>query len=202
MSLQNFIGIASSNVHGFLHDLSYLIQESFNTICATIILLIDEYADVTLSNPGERSTIAQIIIDLLLFIVTVPQSSITLTRALGAVCLAVDKFVVILFVETCGENLQRWNRVLDTLLNSAELSFRSAAVDLFVTLVGEIFDEYGCIDSFMLLILKKLHESKAAEANLLCTRAICDAIPHIQMYGNLPSLTFGEVRIDHHGLCT
>ena len=118
-------------MHGFLHDRSYLIQESFNTICATIILLIDEYADITLSNRGERSTIALTIIDLLLFIVTVPQSRITLTRALGAVCLAVDKFEVILFVETCGENLQHWNRVIDKLLNSAELSFRSAAVDLF-----------------------------------------------------------------------
>ena len=95
LSLQNFIGIASSNVHGFLHDRSYLIQESFNTIGATIILLIDEYADVTLSNPGEGSTIVQNVFDLLLFIVTVPQSSITLTRALGAVCLAVDEFAVI-----------------------------------------------------------------------------------------------------------
>jgi len=131
LSLQNFIGIASSNVHGFLHDRSYLIQESFNTIGATIILLIDEYADVTLSNPGEGSTIVQNVFDLLLFIVTYPQSSITLTRALGAVCLADDRFAVILFVETCGENLQHWNKVLDKLLNSAELSFRSAAVDLF-----------------------------------------------------------------------
>ena len=104
-------------MHGFLHDRSYLIQESFNTICATIILLIYEYADVTLSNLGERSTIALTIIDLLLFIVTVPQSSITLIRALGAVCVAVDKFAFILFVETCGEKLQ--------------LSFGSAAVDLF-----------------------------------------------------------------------
>ena len=91
-SLHNLIGIASSNLHDFLHDRSYLIQESVNTICATIILLIDDCADVTLSNPGGRSTIAQIILDLLLLIVTVLQSSITLTRGLGAVCLVVDKF--------------------------------------------------------------------------------------------------------------
>jgi len=81
------------------------------------------------------------------------------------------------------ENLQRWKRVLIKLLNSAEFSVRSVAIDLFVTLVGEIFDEYGCIDSFTFFILKKLHESKeewieAAEAksfmctcNLLCNSA-------------------------------
>ena len=82
------------------------------------------------------STIAQNIFDLLLFIVTFPQSSITLTRALGEVCLAVDKFAVILFVETCD-----WNRVLIILLNSAGFSVRSVAADRFVTFVGEIFDE-------------------------------------------------------------
>ena len=49
------------------------------------------------------------------------------------------------------ENLQRWKRVLIKLLNSAEFSVRSVAIDLFVTLVGEIFDEYGCIDSFTFL---------------------------------------------------
>jgi len=87
------------------------------------------------------STIAQNIFDLLLFIVTFPQSSITLTRALGEVCLAVDKFAVILFVETCDENLQHWNRVLIILLNSAGFSVRSVAADRFVTFVGEIFDE-------------------------------------------------------------
>ena len=85
------------------------------------------------------------------------------------------------------ENLQHWKRVLITLLNSAEFSVRSVAIDLFVTLVGEIFDEYGCIDSFTFFILKKLHESKEEwvyrskqqKQNLLCVRAICDAIPHI-----------------------
>jgi len=146
-------------VHGCLHDLSYRIQESFTTICVTTILFIDEYADVTLSN----RTIAQLIAQIYYFlrsIVTFPQSSITLTRALGAVCLAVDKFVVIFFVEICGKNLQRENRVLVTLLNSAELSVRSVAVDLFVTLVGRTFDEYGCIDSVTIFILKKCHESK------------------------------------------
>jgi len=180
MSFQNFIGIASSNVHGFFHDLSYLIQESFNTICATIILLTDECADVTLSNPGERSTIAQIIFDLLLFIVTVPQSSITLTRALGAVCLAVDKFAVTLFVETCGENLQHWNRVLVSLLNSAELSVRSVAVDLFVTLVGGIFDEYGCIDSFTLQFMTILPEVVAREIGLFALQVKVNSVQDLE----------------------
>ena len=97
--------IASSNVHGFLHNRSYLIKESDNSIFGTIILLIDDCAEVTLSNSGGRSTISQIIFDLLLFIVTVPQSRVTLSRAHAAVCLVIDIFAVIFF---CG-NLWRHN---------------------------------------------------------------------------------------------
>ena len=92
-------------MHGFLHNRSYLIKESDNSIFGTIILLIDDCAEVTLSNSGGRSTISQIIFDLLLFIVTVPQSRVTLPRALAAVCLVIDIFAVIFF---CG-NLWRHN---------------------------------------------------------------------------------------------
>lgn len=58
-------------------------QETFNCLSASIILLIDECFDVVSAHDFELERLAKSIFDLLLHILTTPQSSVTLLRTLG-----------------------------------------------------------------------------------------------------------------------
>lgn len=178
LSFQGFIGESSSKnftrvfngTTRYVQDITWLVQESFNTICAVIILLIDECADILLAFPDERKKSAQGVFDCILFVLTTPQSSVTQTRGLGAVSLGIEKFGVSTFLETVSDNFQHWARVLLSLMNSPELSVRSVAVDLTVSIIGGVFDEVGSIDEISLVFLTVMPEVVAREIGLYCLR--------------------------------
>ena len=56
-------------------------------------------------SPPERRKVAHGIADLLLHVVTTPQSSVTLLRALGGASQALDKFGAGLFLEVLGDSM-------------------------------------------------------------------------------------------------
>ena len=115
---------------------SWLVQESFNIICANTNILVDEICvETIMHSPPERRKVAHGIADLLLHVVTTPQSSVTLLRALGGASQALDKFGAGLFLEVLGDSMQHWARVVLTLMKSTSLSVRSIAVDLIVSLL-------------------------------------------------------------------
>ena len=61
----------------------WIVQESFNVICAATNILVDECAGVLHSNPREQKKMAQGVLDLLLHVIATPQSSVAHLRALG-----------------------------------------------------------------------------------------------------------------------
>ena len=145
---------------------SWIVQESYNIICATIITLVDECATSTLSSPIERKDLAQDVFDLILHIASTPQSSVTLLRALGGASHAFDKLGAALFIDAVSDNLQHWGRILLTLMNSTALSVRSIAVDFTVSIFGRHFEEYGNVDELALVFLTVMPEVVAREIGL------------------------------------
>lgn len=100
---------AQSNNDIRYNTLPWLVQESFNTICATSNLLVDEWhslSNSSLDHITEKNKIAKGLLDLLLHIVTTPQSSVTHLRALGGVSQALDKFGVALSLQLIGDHFQ------------------------------------------------------------------------------------------------
>lgn len=145
---------------------SWIVQESYNTVCAATITLVDECADIMLISPEERKFMAKGLFDLLLHISSTPQSTVTHLRALGSASYAFDKFGASLFVEVVGDNLQHWGRIILTLMNSTALSVRSIAVDFIVSVLGGIFKEYGNIDEFVQVFLTVMPEVVAREIGM------------------------------------
>lgn len=144
----------------------WLVQESFNTICAAVIILVDECSDIMSSSPNQEKQVAQGIFDLLLLTATIPQSSVTHLRSLGGASHAFDKFGAALFVEVVGDDLQHWARLILTLMNSTALSVRSIAVDLIVSIFGGVFNEYGNVDELTLVFLSVIPEVVAREIGM------------------------------------
>eukprot|EP00978_Attheya_sp_CCMP212_P025575 scaffold82474_cov53-Attheya_sp.AAC.2 len=150
-----------------LQDLSpWIVQESFNTICAATNTLVDECAGLLSSHPHEQKRLAQGVLDLLLHIIATPQSSVTHLRALGGASQAFDKFGACMFLEVAGDSLQHWARMILTLMNSTSLSVRSISVDFFVSLLGGCFDERGDVDEIALVLLTVMPEVVAREIAL------------------------------------
>jgi len=145
---------------------AWLVQESFNTICAGVILLVDECAKVLISSPVHKKQIVQGIFDLLLLLVSIPQTSVTHLRALGGASHAFDKFGAALFIEVVGDDLQHWARIILTLMNGTALSVRSIAVDFIVSIFGGVFDEFGNVDELALVFLTVIPEVVAREIGM------------------------------------
>jgi len=118
---------------------SWLLQETTNTISAASILLIDECSDILSNNPPEQKRMIQGILDLLMNILSTPQSSVTLLRTMGAASHALEKFGSVLFLEVIDDNLQHWARLILTFMNSTSMAVRSMAVDFVVSLLGSSF---------------------------------------------------------------
>ena len=137
---------------------SWLIQESFNTICAGVILIVDECAHIE-----KKNNLASAVLDISLFIISTPQSSVTLLRCLGGASHALEKFGTVTFLDAVGDQLQNWARIIFTLMNSTALSVRSMAVDLTVSLFGGAFEEDGNLDYITLVFLTLLPEIVARE---------------------------------------
>jgi len=72
------------------------------------------------------------------------------------------------FIKGIGDQLQHWGRIILTMMNSTELSVRSMAVDFVVSLLCDIYREYGSIESTSLCFLTVLPEVVAREI------ALCD----------------------------
>ena len=126
--------------------LPWLLQESFNTVCATVTLLVDECTISISSYPREQKKMAQGVLDLLLHILTIPQSAVTHLRSVGAALHSLTKFGISVFLDVVGDSLQHWIRVILTLMNSISLSVRSISVDFVISLLGETYKGKGNID--------------------------------------------------------
>ena len=81
---------------------------------------------------------------------------------------ALDKFGARILMKGVGDQLQHWGRIILTMMNSTELSVRSMAVDFIVSLLCDIYKEYGSIESASLCFLTVLPEVVAREI------ALCD----------------------------
>jgi hypothetical protein len=142
------------------------LQESFNTVCATIIVVVEECASPLSTFPHEQKAIVQGILDLLLHVLTTPQSCVTHLRAVGGAIQALESFGIEMFLEITGESLQHWLRVVLGLMNSISLSVQSIAVDFVVSLLGSTFDLFGNIDEVALIFATVLPEVAAREIAL------------------------------------
>jgi hypothetical protein len=153
-----------------------MVQETFNCISATVILLVEECIDHFAANSHELEKLAISVFDLLLHVMATPQSSVTLLRTLGGSAHALDKFGASVFLNAVGNDLQHWGRVILTMMNSTELSVRSMAVDFFVSLLGGTYNERGSIDEVSLIVLTVLPEVVAREISLSSVSGLIKSI--------------------------
>ena len=159
---------------------SWLLQESFNTICATATLLVDECTIPISSYPREQKKMAQGILDLLLHILTIPQSAVTHLRSVGAALHSLTKFGAAVFFDVVGDSLQHWIRVILTLMNSVSLSVRSISVDFVISLLGETFKDNGNIDDITTMIATVLPEVIAREIALFSVSGLITETDQIE----------------------
>jgi hypothetical protein len=159
---------------------SWLLQESFNTICATATSLVDECTIPICSYPREQKKMAQGILDLLLHILTIPQSAVTHLRSVGAALHSLTKFGAAVFFDVVGDSLQHWIRVILTLMNSVSLSVRSISVDFVISLLGETFKDHGNIDDISTMIATVLPEVIAREIALFSVSGLITETDQIE----------------------
>ena len=85
---------------------AWLLQESFNTVCATTNVVVEACVGLTVGYPQEQRKMMQGLLDLLLHVLTTPQSSVTHLRAVGGALQAMEQFGVDLFLEITGTSFQ------------------------------------------------------------------------------------------------
>jgi hypothetical protein len=158
----------------------WLLQESFNTICATTILVVEESVNPTSIVPNEQRTMIQGILDLLLHVLTTPQSSVTHLRAVGGAIQALEKYGTQMFLEITGAHLQHWIRVIVSLMNSTALSVRSIAVDFVVSLFGGVFELAGNIEDVTLIFATVLPEVAAREIALCSVSGLVHSFEDVE----------------------
>lgn len=115
--------------------------------------------------PDDQRKAMRGILELLLQVLTTPQSSVTHLRAVGGAIQAME-FDVDLFLDVTGSNFQHWVRIVLSLFNSVSLSVRSVAVDWVVSLMGSSFDLHGNVDALLLIFTSVLPEVVAREVAL------------------------------------
>jgi Dock homology region 2 len=173
-TFQSFVDLKSHTVlpETDIASSPWLLQESFNTLCATTIIVVDVGVKNLGSNPDEKKKMMHGVLDLLLLVLTSPQSSVTHLRAVGGV-IQILELDVDLFLEVAGATLQHWARIVLSLMNSVSLSVRSIAVDFVVSLLGSTFQAHGSIDSVLIVFATVLPEVVAREI------ALCSVSGHI-----------------------
>lgn len=119
------------------------------------------------------------ILDLLLSVLTTPQSSVTHLRAVGGALHLLETIGAGLFLEFVGQNLQHWIRIILSLMNSLSLSVRSIAVDFVVSLIGNVFDVEGSVDSISLIFVTVLPEVAAREIGLYTISGHVSDMDHV-----------------------
>lgn len=154
--------------HSVQVDSTWLSQEIFNTLCATTNLVVDVVVEILRGRPSERRVVVGEVLQLLLQVLALPQSSVTQLRAIGG-ALQVLEADVEGFIDATGSTFQHWARVILSMMNKVALSVRSIAVDFLVSLFGGIFDLHGNIDSVTLVFATVLPEVVATEIGLYGT---------------------------------
>jgi hypothetical protein len=143
----------------------WLAQESYNTISAALILLINHTSSAVIK-PDEMTKNSKVIMDLLIYLLCIPQSPVTLLRILGAVSHMIDKLGCPTVIAAMDDSSQNWARVIFTLMNNTSLSVRSMAVDVIVSLFCSSFKK-GCdFHQLMLVFLTVFPEVVAREIGL------------------------------------
>jgi len=144
----------------------WLLQESFNTLCATTIIVVEECVHFTSSIPNEQRQMIQGILDLFLHVMTTPQSTVTHLRAVGGAIQALEKFGIQMFLETTNDHFQHWIRIIIGLMNNVALSVRSISVDFVLSLLCGVFELHGNIEDVTMIFATVLPEVVAREIAL------------------------------------
>jgi Dock homology region 2 len=144
----------------------WLLQESFNTVIAATILVVEQSAPILSHSTLEKMKVLTGIMDLLLHLLSTPQSVVTHLRAMGGSLQCLDLFGVEDFLEAAGSSVQHWFRVVICLMNSTSLAVRAIAVDFVLSLLGNEFDRCGNIDSLSTVFVTVLPEVAAREIAL------------------------------------
>jgi hypothetical protein len=160
---------------------TWLHQESYNTICATINIIVEESLNYAQISPDVNKRTSHVIFELFLYILTLPQSTVTHLRAMGGALHALEQFGIDVFLEVSGSSLEHWARIVFTLMNSTSLSARSIAIDFAVSLIGLLFGRYGNVDYLLLVFVSVLAEVAAREIALYAVSHHIESFNHIPM---------------------
>lgn len=144
----------------------WLLQESFNTVVAATIMVVEQSAPLLTNRTLEKMKVLTGIMDLLLHLLSTPQSVVTHLRAMGGALQCLDRFGVEDFLEAAGSSVQHWFRVVICLMNSTSLAVRAVAVDFVISLLGYEFDRCGDLDSLATVFVTVLPEVAAREIAL------------------------------------
>ena len=120
------------------------------------------------------------ILDLLLHVLTSPQSAVTHLRTVGCALQTLNKLGIDIFLEAAGGSLQHWVRIMLTLMNSVSLSVRSIGVDFVVSLLGATFNSKGNIDEIGIIFATVLPEVVAREIALYSVDGLIRSIENVE----------------------
>jgi hypothetical protein len=143
-------------------------------------MLVDEGAVSISASPKEEKKMTQGLLDLLLHVLTAPQSAVTYLRTVGGALHTLNKLGVENFLEAGGTNIQHWLRIILTLMNSISLSVRSMAVDFIVSLLGAAFNVKGNIDEIGIMMATVLPEVVAREIALYSVSGLIMSIDDVE----------------------
>jgi hypothetical protein len=130
--------------------------------------------------PQEEKKMAQGILDLLLHVLTSPQSAVTHLRTVGCAIQTLNKLGIDNFLEAGTGSIQHWVRVMLTLMNSVSLSVRSIAVDFVVSLLGATFNSKGNIDEIGIIFATVMPEVVAREIALYSVNGLIKSIENVE----------------------
>ena len=157
---------------------SWLIHETYNTICAAAIVVVDVSVESFWNAFIEKSDVMRGIVDLLFHSLTIPQSPVTQLRALGALLLLLERDVR-LFFDIVEASIEHWIRIMLSLMNCQTLCVRSIAVDFVLSLLSGIFVLRGNIDSITMMIGSILPEAIVREIGLYCVSGHISAMEDV-----------------------
>jgi hypothetical protein len=158
----------------------WLVQESFNTISAACIVVVDECFGILSLDPLKFQHASESALSLLLKIVSAPLPPVTLLRALGATSHMLERIGSMDFLSAAGDDLQHWGRMILSHMNSTSLSVRSMAVDLLISLLSSIYTDGGFVDEVGQIIASILPEIVAREIGLYCQFGHVSTIENIE----------------------
>ena len=182
--------LCSSSCQGFIskdssgeaegHSGTWLVQETYNTICALLIVVVDECAGYLARVPREQNKLAVAVFDVLLHVLSMPLSPVAHQRSLGGASQALTKFGALVSLEVIGDRLQHWARICLSLMNAPSLSVRSVAVDVVISLLSGCFGEGGNMDEIALVFFSVLPEVVAREMALYSVSGLLASLKDVE----------------------